>query len=279
MTLPDETAQLIRRATASARSGRRRFSTPGCAASRPPSAVLGPDHPLTRAIHTLERVRSQSLMVRAMLAASVVVLGARSAWAAAAASAISATIVLVSLGIVAAATAQRRRRLALDLILEGRENLPVAVVRHERQRLQAPRTQRWMACTIESMIEDAVKPASLLARDARPLFNRRIVASVARDLWTISRLLRTEDGRGQAFSRQPPRRAAPEAHLGPRGLSGSPGPIVALELQRSRERSARASTSCWYPRDRSSPHGYVLSSEAVKLVIARRPRVVVSASA
>jgi hypothetical protein len=45
--------------------------------------------------------------------------------------------VLLGLGTVAITLVRRKRERALDLILEGREYLPVAAVQHQRRRLVA----------------------------------------------------------------------------------------------------------------------------------------------
>jgi hypothetical protein len=157
---------------------------------QPPSAVLGPDHPLTRAIDAVERVRKQSVAVAAVLVGSLADLSAGAVWAAA--LALSATVVLLGLIFAIAAFRQRERDRALDLILEGRERVPIAPVQRERRRLGAPRTKRRMACTIEGMLEQTMKPPAPCARSARPFFRVAVVASVADDLHAICQLLRTD---------------------------------------------------------------------------------------
>jgi hypothetical protein len=104
---------------------------------------------------------------------------------------LSATIVAVSLAVVAAALAQTKRDRALDLILEGHDDLPVGAVQRQQLRLSAPRTQRALAQTIDVMIDQALHPPRISARGARPLFDAAVVASVAADLRAICRLLRS----------------------------------------------------------------------------------------
>ena len=162
----------------------------GGGAWQTPCAVLGPDHPLTRAVDGLESVGRQSRAVGAVLLGSLIDFTQGVAWAAAAA--LSAVIVLVGLAIGAAAFAQRRRDRALDLIIEGHEGVPVAAVQRERQRLRAPRTQRLLAGAIDGMVDQALNPPKILGRGARPLFEIAVVALVAEDLRAISRLLRAE---------------------------------------------------------------------------------------
>jgi hypothetical protein len=155
-----------------------------------PSVVLGPGHPLTHAIDAIERVRTQLLVVVAVLIGSIVDLTEGALWAAT--LALSAAIVLLGLMIAAAAFRQRKRDRAIDLILEGRDRLPIAAVQHERRRLVGPRTQRQMAHAIEGIVEQALKRPGPFARSARPLFNTAVVATVAEELSAISAVLQTE---------------------------------------------------------------------------------------
>jgi len=189
------TPSLLRRVVAAdARRVKRwssRIATPaGPGASQTPSAVLGPEHPLTHAVDRLESVARQSRVVGAVLVGSVIDVSEGVAWAAAAA--LSAVIVLFGLAILAAAFAQNRHDRALDLIIAGHESVPVAAVQRERQRLGAARTQRRLARTIDSIVEQASNPATPCVRGARPLFEIAVVALVAEDLRAISRLLRAE---------------------------------------------------------------------------------------
>jgi hypothetical protein len=185
----------FRRAVASeAGRGKRRSpriaTRAGRGASQTPSAVLGPDHPLARAIDGLESVVRQLRVVSAVLIGSMIDFREGVAWAEDAA--LSAVIVLFGLAIVSAVLAQRRRDRALDRILEGHESVQIAVVQRERQRLRAARTQRLLARSIDSMVEEASNPAKPCVRGARPLFEISVVALVAEDLRAISRLLRAE---------------------------------------------------------------------------------------
>ena len=162
----------------------------GGGAWQAPSAVLGPDHPLTRAVDGLESVGRQSRVVGTVLVGSVIDAIQGVAWAAAAA--LSAVIVLFGLAIVAGVFAQRRRERALDLIIEGHETVSVAAVQRERERLHAARTQHRLARAIDGMVDQALNPPTTWGRGARPLFEVAVVALVAEDLRAISRLLRAE---------------------------------------------------------------------------------------
>lgn len=154
------------------------------------STVLGPDHPLTRAGESFERVRRQSLVAAAVLLGSIVALSEGAPWAAA--LALSATIVLIGLIVVATGLNLCKRDRVLDLIIGGREGVPIAAVQRKCERLRAPRTQRRIAQTIEGMIEQALNPRTPCPRSARPLFEVAVVASVAGDLRGIGQHLRSE---------------------------------------------------------------------------------------
>jgi len=159
----------------------------GGGAWQTPSAVLGADHPLSRAVDRRESVGRQSRVVGAVLIGSIIEFTQGAGWAAAAA--LSAVVVLFGLAIGAAALTQRQRDRALDLIIEGRENVAVAAVQRERQRLHAPGTQRCLARAIDGMIDLALNPPKIRGRGARPLFEIAVVACVAEDLRAISRRL------------------------------------------------------------------------------------------
>lgn len=100
---------------------------------QPVGAVLGAEHPLARVIATQASVGRQSIAVAAAFAGSLIARSEGDAWATA--MTLSAAIVLLGLGAVAITLGRRKRKRALDLILEGREYLPVAAVQHQRRRL------------------------------------------------------------------------------------------------------------------------------------------------
>jgi hypothetical protein len=145
---------------------------------------------LTRAITGLQVLRRQSLAVAAVLLGGIVDLIEHVNWAAP--LAISAGLVLLCLAIKTARLASSKRELARDLIVEGRQSLPIAAVQRERQRLGRSRTRQQLARTVEAMIGQARHPPTLLTPCARPLFDISVITSVAEDLHAISRLLRSE---------------------------------------------------------------------------------------
>jgi hypothetical protein len=154
------------------------------------SAVLGRDHPLTRAVDSLEVLARQSLAVAAVLIGSVieVIEHVGSAFALAA----SAGLVLVILTIRAAICTAVKRDHAVDLISQGREGLPIAAVQRQRQRLGRSRTREQLALAVQAIIRDAKDPVIHRMPRARPLFDAAVVASAAEDLQSIIRLLQAD---------------------------------------------------------------------------------------
>jgi hypothetical protein len=95
---------------------------------------------------------------------------------------------------------QRVADRARDLIAEGREALPIAAVQHQRERLVARRRSEVLARTLETMIRDATHPATIITRGARPLFDVRVIATVAHDLRAVIDLLQTDTARARGVA-------------------------------------------------------------------------------
>jgi hypothetical protein len=148
------------------------------------SALLGPDHPLTRAESHLRTLRAQ-------LAATVVF----GVLAAALSPLLGPAALRLSLGAVAVATLllvavlvarSRVRERAFELIVSGREDLPLPVVASERSRLRDQRTRRRLASTIDVI---AVQPES--REWWAPVYaDHAAVRSAERELREIATLLR-----------------------------------------------------------------------------------------
>lgn len=152
---------------------------------RSASALLGHEHPLARTLEALTAVAWQSLVVAAVMAASLVAAAGDVAWAPPAAA--SAGVVLLALGVAAALLRQRRLEQVLALIAAGGEDLPLALIERERGRLLDRRTRWRLAAGLESLVEEA-NNASPVA--ARPLFDRAVVKAVADELIGVAELLR-----------------------------------------------------------------------------------------
>lgn len=155
---------------------------------QPVGAVLGAEHPLARVIATQASVGRQSIAVGAAFAGSLIARSEGDAWATA--MTLSAAIVLLGLGAVAITLGRRKRKRALDLILEGREYLPVAAVQRQRRRLVARRTRRRLARTFEAVIKEGSISPMLPGGNGRPLFDVAMLASVEGDLRALISELR-----------------------------------------------------------------------------------------
>jgi len=166
------------------------------------SDVLGFDHPLTRASDALDTNVRQLLVVATVLAGSVAVAIERVTWARP--LALAAGIVLLGIAAIAAIRAQIRRDRALDLILEGREALPISVVQRQRRRLASPRARRTLARTLVSMVQETLDRRPPALRSARPLLHRPMIAEVQDEIRAVAELLRSDRAtvRGVAFSKR-----------------------------------------------------------------------------
>lgn len=164
------------------------------------SDVLGLDHPLTRACARVDATRRQLLLVAAILAGSL--LAALDGSTIAPAVAIAAALVLAGFAAAAFIRTQARRDCVLDLILEGRENLPVELVQRQRLRLASPRVRRALAATLQAMVEEILRPPRLGLRTVRPLLFRAVIIETLPDLERVISRLRGPDAtvRGVAFT-------------------------------------------------------------------------------
>jgi hypothetical protein len=166
---------------------------------QPTANVLGPSHPLVETIETLAEARRQALTVVVILAASLAPASLGIPWAQTAALSAAAMICVL---LTAVLTLRRqRRRQALELILEGRDELPVAAVEEERRRLLDPRSRAMLAASFEGLADDALSP------DRWPtgcVFSRSTIAAVADQLRDVGSLLRAgpRRARGVALARR-----------------------------------------------------------------------------
>jgi hypothetical protein len=157
------------------------------------SDFLGLDHPLTRASDALDTTVKQLLVVVALFAGGLAASLEHAHWGRDVV--IASGLVLAGFALAAWVRAQARRDRALDLILEGRESLPLSVVQRECRRLAALRTRRSLATTLQSMIEETLQRRALRLRSARPLLSRALIAEAQDEMRAIARLLLSESVR------------------------------------------------------------------------------------
>ncbi len=151
------------------------------------SDVLGLDHPLTRASDALDATVKQLLVVVGLFAGGVAASIEDARWGRE--LAIAAGVVLLGFAFAAWIRAQTRRDRALDLILEGRESLPLAVVQRECRRLASRRTRQALARTLDSMIRETLQRRPLVLRSARPLLSRALITETQYEIRAVVRLL------------------------------------------------------------------------------------------
>jgi hypothetical protein len=186
--------------------------------------LLGARHPLVHVVDDIRVLGEQSTVVATMLAAalSAALAGVSEARAAVAA----ALVVLVAVACRLLIRMSVERDLVLDLIVEGRDDLPLPSVARERRRLLDRGCRVQLAGALDALREEATTP--LAQRSPRlPLYCRRVVAGVAPELEGTAQALRRSDAgvRGIALSE--------------RLLTGHDSPLYADDADRLREELGR----------------------------------------
>jgi hypothetical protein len=162
-------------------------------------AFLGSDHPLTRVHDRLAQLARQLLVVGALVA--VAIAATLASLPQARPYALVAAVAQAVLAVRAALLGQRRKQLALDLIIEGRGDLPLAAVARQQRRLLDWRTRSRLAAGCESLLEEALLGPKRLV-PGPPVVAIAVVAAVAKELNDIIGPLRADDAsaRGIAFA-------------------------------------------------------------------------------
>jgi hypothetical protein len=152
-----------------------------------PGDLLGSEHPYTRANDALAAFRRQlgavGLMLLASLGALIFGLGE------ALPLLISSAIVALVLAVLAGEQWDRRRFAARQLVLDGRESLPLGPVERERRRLLEARTRHYVARSFERVLQHVTRRPAPIPASVQPLFDVGTVASVTEDLREIVKLL------------------------------------------------------------------------------------------
>ena len=154
------------------------------------TVLLRSDHPLLRAIEAVHYTGRQWVDVSAVLAGSVIARIEGREWAGPLAG--SAAIVLLILTVLVAAHKQRERDCAIELVLEGRETVPIAAVQRQRRRLLAEQTRNGLAGNLEDLIQQAASRSRRQMRVTPLPFEPRVVRMVAGELRDVIGLLRAE---------------------------------------------------------------------------------------
>jgi hypothetical protein len=183
-------------------------------------ALLGPDHPLVRVLDTRRVLIDQSFVVLGVTVASAMaaVAGVSHAIVATAAAVVAQ---LGLAGTLAILTTTKRARL-LDLLIEGRDRLPLGAVERERDRLLDIGHRTTLARSLDGLRREAEHPR-LRPPSTQPLYAPRVIAAVAPDLAWTARLLSAPDAAiaGVAMTEQL--------------LGGSRSPLFGTDVERLRQ--------------------------------------------
>lgn len=152
--------------------------------------VLRSDHPLLRATEAVHYTGRQWVDVAAVLTGSVIASIEGRRWAGPLAG--SAASVLLILTVLVAVHKQRERDCAIELVLEGRERVPIAAVQRQRRRLLADQTRNGLAGNLEDLIQQAASRSRRQMRVTPLPFDPMVVRMVAGELRDVIGLLRAE---------------------------------------------------------------------------------------
>jgi hypothetical protein len=149
--------------------------------------LLGAGHPLVGVLRQSETAFEQLVSVTAVQAAGLVFLSGDLRFGLSLALAV--VVVQVGLGCRLAALRARRRELSLELIVAGRQALPLACVDRQRRRLLDSGTSERLAASIDEILNSASRPFPLHPA-VRPIFYVRVIRRVAPELCQVASLLR-----------------------------------------------------------------------------------------
>jgi hypothetical protein len=106
---------------------------------------------------------------------------------------LGAGVVQVALGLRWASLRVQRRELCLELVIAGRDHLPLAAVARERRRLGSPRCQAQLATCLENLADIATrKPCR--GEWQRPIHSRRVLTATKPQLRGVAARLRAGGG-------------------------------------------------------------------------------------
>jgi hypothetical protein len=152
-------------------------------------ACLGARDPLAGVLRRSDAVLEHLVSVTAVQAAGLVFLSGELKFGLA--LALAAVVVQLGLGCRLAALRARRRELCLELIVAGRQALPLACVDRQRRRLLDPRTCERLATSIDEIVNTATRQLPLHPA-VRPIFYVRVIRRVAPELCQLASLLRSD---------------------------------------------------------------------------------------
>ncbi len=130
------------------------------------TTLLGADHPLVRATDILHSVIREWVLVAAVLIGSIIARIGGQAWAWP--LILGAGMVLSILTLLIAGFRQCKHDHAIDLILKGCQNIPIAAIQDQRRRLLSTRTRRRLAQSFEEVVDQVQNWRTLQAGGHAP---------------------------------------------------------------------------------------------------------------
>lgn len=163
------------------------------------AALLGPDHPLVQASDLLQSISRQWIVVLAVLvgATAAVTVGYVWAWMVI----LGAGIALSILALLAAGLRQCKRHHAVNLILTGCQNFPIAAIQDQRRRLLSARTRSRLAHGLIHTVEELTRRPRWQNPGSVALLHPRTAADVIDDTLKVVHALATEEPSVQGIAR------------------------------------------------------------------------------
>ncbi len=154
---------------------------------RSPAELLGPNHPVARGDRLRRDFWRQSVVTAATLVTGASAYVGGRGWGLP--LLIAAAIVELGLGLALALHVGLQRERARELIIAGRDDLPLALLQRERRRLLRPRQTRSLARALEDLVGAAERWPTLI-QTCRPVFDPRLVRVEGPQLRAIAARLR-----------------------------------------------------------------------------------------
>jgi hypothetical protein len=155
-----------------------------------PAALLGAGHPLVRDLEQLATAVNQLLVVAGVFAGSVV------AWLEGFLAAVSLIAAAAPTGLLftcrLAVLVESRRANVLELISEGRADLPISAVQQMCARIGRATHRQRLARSVNALLESKVQRWDLVVSPWRSL-SADVVAPILHELMEISALLRDDE--------------------------------------------------------------------------------------
>ncbi len=188
-------------------------------------ATLGPAHPLIAVLRSSQTAREQALTVGAVQTADLILLLENAPLALP--LALACVVVQIALGLRIAYLASRRRVLCRQLIIGGREQLPLPTIERELRRLGTPLHQAELAQAIDRLADEATH-ARCRPPLAPPMYHVCVLRAVAAELHEIALLLHSGDAAARGV-----------AHVESL-LTAGESPLYGIEVEPLRDELARA---------------------------------------